>query len=609
MSDWHLNDAPAARPGGDTEATLSDLDLALADWARRHGADRLVARAFALSSWAVAQGHTCLDLADVPHALMSADNQAALADALAASALVGTAGQSRPLIVDRGKLYLQRYHAYEARLAARLRELMSTPPAPVNIEALRPGNGLFVADPHDASATNWQAVAAFAALRHRFTVISGGPGTGKTYTIVRLLRVLIETALKQGDTPPLIALAAPTGKAAARMLESVRTGLDDMGADPTFDASAIDTHVPRVSRTLHRLLGLAGATTRPRFDADNPLGYDVVIVDEASMVDLPMMAKLAEAVPRGARLILLGDRYQLASVESGAVLAELCAAAGVNRFTRAQQDAAAGLLAAPAAPVANPLADHVVTLQTSRRFNADSAIGQLAAAVNAGQPDTALALLDAGYPDLVYHDSDHPAALERLVEDTAERYARLRNVTDPSLALAELSRQIILTAVRHGPAGNHTLNAAITERLARRLDFAPTQTWYHGRPIMIRRNDYRTGLYNGDVGIALAAPDGRLRVWIAADDGLKAFIPSALPAHETVYAMTVHKSQGSEFDAVSLVLPPHDTPVLSRELLYTGITRARSKLSFYGPRHAVRDVVTTHTQRASNLAALLDSGA
>ena len=290
-----------ATPTGD-EASLSDLDIALANWARRHGADRLVARAFALASWAVAQGHTCLDLHHIPTALMSAANQAELLPALAASTLVGQAGnpgQTRPLILDQSRLYLQRYHAYETRLAARLRELMAAAPEPVDVDALAPGNGLFTADPADPRATNWQAVAAFVALRHRFTVISGGPGTGKTYPIVRLLRVLIEAALSRGDeTPPLIALAAPTGKAAARMLESVRRGLADMAADGTFDDTLIARHIPQTARTLHRLLGLTGASTRARFNADNPLPYDVVIVDEASMVDLPMMAKLAEAIRR-----------------------------------------------------------------------------------------------------------------------------------------------------------------------------------------------------------------------------------------------------------------------------------------------------------------------
>ncbi|MES1937285.1 exodeoxyribonuclease V subunit alpha [Salinisphaera hydrothermalis] len=589
------------------DASLADLDLALAHWARRHGADRLVARAFALASWAVAQGHTCLALDAIPTSLMSAANQAELPTALAASDLVGEPGEIKPLILENDRLYLQRYHAYETKLAERLRELISAEPNPVNVDTLKPGNGLFAPDAANPNATNWQAVAAFAALRHHFTVISGGPGTGKTYTIVRLLRVLIEAAIDKGNTPPLIALAAPTGKAAARMLESVRKGLEDMGADTHFDHAAVGEHIPQTARTLHRLLGLTGATTRARFNADNPLPYDVVIVDEASMVDLPMMAKLADAIRNDARLILLGDRYQLASVESGSVLAEICANAGVNRFAEDQQAAAGDLLAEPREPATHALADHVVTLQTSRRFNADSTIGRLAAAVNAGDVEAAEALLNAGHDDLAYTPRSDAAAISQLMDRLADDYARLVETTDPTLALAQLGQQCVLTAVRKGIAGSETINAGITERLARRFDFNPADAWYHGRPVMVRQNDYRTGLYNGDVGVALYNEFGQIRVWFMGDHGLRAFLPSALPAHDSVYAMTIHKSQGSEFDSITLVLPDYDVPVLTRELFYTGLTRGRERLEVFGERRILDQVVARRVARISGLSDRLDA--
>ncbi|MES1930574.1 exodeoxyribonuclease V subunit alpha [Salinisphaera dokdonensis CL-ES53] len=601
---------PDVSPAEAEDAALSDLDLALGYWARRHGADRLVARGFALASWAVAQGHTCLALDQIPTALMSAANQAALPDALAASDLVTVLNAdktesettTRPLILEAGRLYLQRYHAYETRLAERLRTLMAAEPNPVNVDALKPGNGLFATDAANPNATNWQAVAAFAALRHCFTVISGGPGTGKTYTIVRLLRVLVEAALDQDKTPPLVALAAPTGKAAARMVESVRKGLDDMSADATFDKQRIEEHIPQNARTLHRLLGLGGATTRPRFNADNPLPYDVVIVDEASMVDLPMMAKLADAIRNDARLILLGDRYQLASVESGSVLAEICANAGVNRFTTDQQAAAGDLLSEAPESATHPLADHVVTLQTSRRFNANSTIGQLAAAVNAGDVEAVQTLLDADHDDLVYHDQSNAAALNKLMDQLAEDYAALCEASDPTTALAQLGKQCVLTAVRQGPAGSETLNAGITERLARRFDFNPATAWYHGRPVMVRRNDYRTGLFNGDVGVALYNESGQLRVWFEGDNGLRAFLPSALPTHDTVYAMTIHKSQGSEFDLVTLVLPEYDVPVLTRELFYTGLTRGRERLAIFAEPNILVRTIGRRVSRVCGLA-------
>ncbi|AWN17255.1 Exodeoxyribonuclease V alpha chain [Salinisphaera sp. LB1] len=604
----HATETPIDAVALAEDASLSDLDNALAHWAHRHGADRLVARAFALASWAVAQGHTCLALDAIPTGLMSAANQAELPTALAASELIGEPGEIKPLILENDRLYLQRYHAYETRLAKRLRELMAAEPNPVNVDTLKPGSGLFATDKANPNATNWQAVAAFAALRHHFTVISGGPGTGKTYTIVRLLRVLIEAALDKNETPPLIALAAPTGKAAARMLESVRKGLDDMGADTNFDPTAVGEHIPQTARTLHRLLGLTGATTRPRFNADNPLPYDVVIVDEASMVDLPMMAKLADAIRNDARLILLGDRYQLASVESGSVLAEICANAGVNRFTAEQQTAAGDLLAEAREPASHALADHVVTLQTSRRFNADSTIGRLAAAVNAGDVEGAEALLNNGHDDLAYIPRSDAAAISQLMDRLADDYARLIETTDPSLALAQLGQQCVLTAVRKGPAGSETINTGITEHLARRFDFNPADAWYHGRPVMVRQNDYRTGLYNGDVGVALYNDSGQIRVWFMGDHGLRAFLPSALPAHDSVYAMTIHKSQGSEFDSVTLVLPDYDVPVLTRELFYTGLSRARERLVVFAEREALRRAVSRQVARVSGLAGRVTVG-
>src|SRR5699024_5497223 len=268
---------------------LSDLDLALENWARRHGACALVARAFALASRAVAQGHTCLALEQIPAALMSREQQQELPAALAQSPLVGAPATVRPLILEHDRLYLQRYHVYETRLAERLRELIATAPAPVACQRLLPEQGLFAHDAANPEASNWQAVAAFVALRHRFCVSSGGPGTGKTYTIVRLLRLLIENALAAHYSVPRVALAAPTGKAAARMVEAVRAGLEQMQDSADFDPAVLQ-HMPQSAHTLHRLLGLSGAGTRPRFHADNPLPADVVIVDEASMVDLPLMA-------------------------------------------------------------------------------------------------------------------------------------------------------------------------------------------------------------------------------------------------------------------------------------------------------------------------------
>lgn len=579
--------------------SLTDLDLALAHWARRQGADILIARAFALASWAVGQGHACLDLQQIPTQLMSADNQAQLPRVLQDSDLVGQPGQTRPLILDNDRLYLQRYHDYESCLARRLNKLMASPPRPVDIDKLLPDHGLFAGE---AGHTNWQAVAAFMALRHQLSVISGGPGTGKTYTIVRLLRLLVEDALENHQHPPLIALAAPTGKAAARMLESVQQGLLTMRTEANLDHDTLAAYIPAKAQTLHRLLGLTGQTTRPRFDGNNPLPHDVIIIDEASMVDLPLMAKLADATGPNARLILLGDRYQLASVESGAVLADICSHAGINQFTSDQQQAAGSLLAHDIGPGTHQLADHVVTLQTSRRFNADSPIGRLAAAVNDSHVEEAQSLLAAGHESLRWQPDASPATIDKLTDRLAADYAALCRAQTPQEALGLLGRQCVLTAVRQGPNGSQAINDGVTEKLAQQFEFNVNERWYHGRPIMVTQNDYQAGLYNGDIGLVMTNEQGQTRVWFQGNDGIKALLPSTLPEHGTVYAMTVHKSQGSEFHQVVMVLPEHDSPILSQELLYTGLTRARQTLTIYARADILTTTMQTRVKRVSGLA-------
>lgn len=582
---------------------LRQVDVALADWGLRHGGSQPVALALALASRAVGDGHTCLSLeSDFAPAVPGEApfcEPGAFRDALGNSPLVGAPDAGRPLILDGARLYLQRYWQYECRLAARLRDLIASEPAPVDTRVLGPDGGLFAYDWVADTETHWQAVAAATALRHRLAVISGGPGTGKTYTVLRLIRLLIEDAERHDRPAPVIRLAAPTGKAAARMMESTRAGL---AALP--DGTSLAERLPDAASTLHRLLGLTGRSTQPRHNRQSPLTADVVIVDEASMVDLPMMAKLADAIPAHGRLILLGDRYQLASVESGAVLAELCDSAGMNAFTAAQRKAFAPLLktdAGAAAAPAPPLADHVVTLQTSHRFTADSAIGQLAAAVNAGDTERATTLL-AEHPSGIDNRLGRGADLDAVVEACVAAHAPLMDLRDPAEALRRLNAHRLLTATRVGPAGSDHLNQRVHDALCQRFGLDPEQRWYPGRPVIVQHNDYRVGLFNGDTGICLDDADGRLRVWFETPDGLRDLLPTALPRHDSVFAMTIHKSQGSEFEHVSLLLPDQDLPVLTRELIYTGITRARESVTLHGGSDAFRAAVQRATQRHSGLA-------
>jgi exodeoxyribonuclease V alpha subunit len=597
--------------GGELRAALADghlrpIEAAMADWCLRHGGARLVALAFAMTVRAVHEGHSCWYLPEHDVGWPGAPASASAGELVAAlrqSGFVGAPGAGTPLILDGSRLYLQRYHDYERRLAQRLHALMSTPPDVVNVAALQAGGGMFDYGWVAPGTVHWQAVAAFVAMRRRLTVISGGPGTGKTYVVLRLMRLLIESALARGAEPPAIRLAAPTGKAAARMVESTRAGLTTMALPPETAAC-----IPTEAHTLHRLLGLYRHRTRAVHDAEHPLPLDVLIVDEASMVDLPLMTKLIEALPARARLILLGDRYQLASVESGSVLAEICDVAGVNAFS-AEQVAASGALLPSDAPAATrpPIADHVVTLQTSHRFQPDSPIGRIAAAVNAGDLAAVERVLAAAGDSVRYVEARDVGAIEPLIEQMAASAAALfERGINPDTALAQFERHRILTATRVGPLGSEALNRAMTSMLAERHGFDAARRWYAGRPVLVTENDYRARLFNGDTGIALPGTDGRLRVWFAGESGQpRAFLPSALPAHETAWAMTVHKSQGSEFEEVTLVLPLADVAVLTRELIYTGITRARQRVTLFGSLTILSAGIARRSRRHSGLSARL----
>jgi len=578
---------------------LRPVDIALADWGLRHGGGTAGALGLALCNQAVGAGDTCLRLDQgaefTARSLVTAE---ALREGLADNPIVTTPDQAavRPLVLDGERLYLQRYWDYEVRLASRLKRRRDSPPAAVDAAALT-ASGLF--DGPDADGTpDWQAVAAFVAQRHRLAVISGGPGTGKTYTVVRLMVQRIREAIAMGNRPPAIQLAAPTGKAAARLMDSVQDGLEALALD-----DEVRNALPETATTLHRLLRLRPDSTRPGHNRDNPVPADMVVVDEASMVDLPLMAKLAEALPEIAQLILLGDRYQLASVESGAVLADICQAAGVNAFSDEQCGLAAPLIGDPTGEVGpiSALGDHVVTLRTSHRFRADRPIGRLATAINNGDAEAVQAILNHGEDEVTFYPRTDTATVANVVDQLARHYARMHEAPDVVSALDMLAERRALTVTRVGPHGSIALNERLTRTLAARYGFDPTTRWYHARPIMIAHNEPRAGLYNGDVGL-LWRDSGGLRAWFRTEQGLEAFDPSLLPEHETVYAMTVHKAQGSEFETVYLLFPDTQTPILTRELLYTAVTRARGGLIVAGDHAIIAAGIANRMRRESGLA-------
>ena len=628
--------------------------------------DPLVLLAAALTSHQLGHGHVCLDLFEtlkepdfalslppegdvqtgamlLPSQLLEALDGEAWCKALQASSLVEHAGQSsadaasRPLVLSERRLYLRRYWTYERRIDGALRQRLAVAEAtPADLPVRL--NGLF-GSPAQNAPVDWQKLACALATRGAFSIVTGGPGTGKTTTVVRLLALLQAPAVEAG-TPLRIRLAAPTGKAAARLTESISVQVKSLEVD-----DKVRQKIPSDVTTVHRLLGSRPGTRHFRHHAGNRLPLDVLVVDEASMIDLEMMANLLDALPAHARLVLLGDKDQLASVEAGAVLGDLCRDAEAGWYTAQtrswlEQVSGENLSASDLQQDldgTHPLAQQVVMLRHSRRFGEGSGIGQLSRLVNQQLPREARALLAAGnHADLfaLPLKGEQDRAFERLalegrgteakgyrhyIERLREQRPDTRSgLEDPRWAawaghvLQAFEAFQVLCAVRKGPWGVEGLNERITRALFARKLIDGDQQWYEGRPVLMTRNDYGLGLMNGDIGIALMLPEGEgqarrhvLRVAFARNDGqggIRFVLPSRLNDVETVYAMTVHKSQGSEFSHTALVLPEALNPVLTKELIYTGITRAKHWFSLVEPRAGVfEEAVQRKVKRLSGL--------
>jgi exodeoxyribonuclease V alpha subunit len=600
---------------------LSDLDWHFAHTVARIGGERhpVVLLAAALASHAIGQGHVCLDLPRLVAGGALIDDAGVAVDcewpelhawvrALHDSPLVTAVDDTtlRPLVLDAaGRLYLRRYWSYQERLARAIHRRALEEAADVDAAHLREGLvRLFPADGEGGDEPDWQRVAALVAVLRRFCIISGGPGTGKTYAVVRILALLTEQALVAGRRPPRVTLLAPTGKAAARLKESIAEGKARLPC-----AAAVAAAIPEEAATIHRGLGaIPGYSARFRHGPDHPLDADVVLVDEASMVDLAMMARLVDATPPQARLILLGDQDQLASVEAGAVLGDLCNTGAPHGFSRAFVERAGQLgerlPQAANAPVVTGLGDCIVSLTRGYRYRADSAIGGLARAINAGDLPAVEAALAVG--DGVGRIDPAPdgrlgTRLERAIRDGFAPYFA---TSDPVDRLRALERFRVLCAHRRGPSGVETINARIEALLALGGYIRPDATFYPGRPILVTRNDYALQLFNGDVGTIVADPErsgGMVAVFLGPGGAPRRIAPSRLPPHETVFATSVHKGQGSEFDAVAVLIPDQASPLITRELLYTAITRARSRAEVYGSREMVAYAVAHRSERASGL--------
>ncbi|WP_413726682.1 exodeoxyribonuclease V subunit alpha [Sodalis sp. RH16] len=529
---------------------------------------------------------------------------------LLASPAVSDGTRPTPLVLDNQRLYLQRMWQNECRVAEFFNAIR---PADLADEAgIRQVLQRFF--PAGEGAPDWQKVAAAVAVSHPVSLISGGPGTGKTTTVAKILASLV--VLGQGKRMR-IQLAAPTGKAAARLSESLGDALDALRLDEEQKRL-----FPPEAVTLHRLLGAQPNSQRLRYHRGNPLHVDVLVVDEASMVDLPMMANLIAALPAQAKVIFLGDRCQLASVEAGAVLGDICyfAENGYSAARNQQLARLTGCVLPPCNDGTGPaVGDSLCLLQKSYRFDDGSGIGRLANAVNAGDTAGSLALLHAGRDDDVRYapvrdGDDYRRLLEGAVAGYRDYLSRVGANESPAVILEAFNRFRLLCALREGPFGITGLNSRIEQALSRAgLINPPADSLvkgYAGRPVMIVRNAPSLGLSNGDIGIMLADEASELRVYFSLPDGTPKAVPlSRLPEHETAFAMTVHKSQGSEFLHTALVLPNQLLPVLTRELVYTAITRARRSLSLYANDDVLSYAIATPTQRRSGLIDRLRKGA
>ena len=479
---------------------------------------------------------------------------------LLASNCVGTPGQHSPLTLESSRLYLNRYWHYESSIAreviARCKQQETGAIAPAKADS----------DRLDAD----QQAAIITAANRGFSVISGGPGSGKTSSVIRILSLLLAR-----DPQSRIALAAPTGKAAARMMTSIRQGLEHSDLDDATRAV-----LPVEATTLHRLLEYRHH--RYHYHRQRRLPVDCVVVDEASMIDIKLLFHLLEALPDEARLILLGDRDQLASVAAGNVLGDITGHGS--------------------APSDSPIADSIALLRQSYRFDRDSAVGELAGLVNQGQASAAIDLLARSQHGLSWYDTDSEQIEPRVLAGLLEAYQAVLSSDSPQSALDAFASTRLLCATNHGPLGVDAVNRQISTALLARNQLAAGEQ-YHGLPIMIVHNHHELDLFNGDTGI-LWQTGNRLQACFAdAAGGVRSLALNRLPEFVPAWASTVHKSQGSEFDSVTLLLPADaESPVLSRELLYTAITRARESFCLHGSQAAVGRAIDNLTRRHSGLA-------
>ncbi|MBC8212585.1 MAG: exodeoxyribonuclease V subunit alpha [Gammaproteobacteria bacterium] len=541
------------------------------------------------------RGNVCLDIASLykKSQELGWNQNSALQISLhlTTSPIIGAEADVRPLVLFQQKLYLNRYYHNEKNIADSLLA-MARNSHPVSAANLQLIDVLF----EPSADIDYQKLAALVSARHQLSIISGGPGTGKTWTVSKILALLI-----QGNPQLHIKLAAPTGKAAARLSESINKLRPSLAID-----EVLTRQIPQQAVTLHRLLGFHRYTHRPRYHRNNRLRCDVLVVDEASMIDQQMMAAICAALSDDCKLILLGDKDQLSSVEAGSVYADLSGGLQQSEFRRAQQDWIEQQLGydLPLHTAGYALADQLVVLHKSHRFDDASGIGLLAKSVNRGDSKQALQLLSQATEAASIDWQQPPShSLNQNYREQAElHYLPMTQAQTIAQAFAGFHRFQILAAVWNGPSGVDHINAIIEQFIKAKLGLVLHTPYYAGMPLMMSSNLYQYQVHNGDIGIVWPDDQGRNKVWFEQGAGeFRILSLSQLPAHKTAYAMTVHKSQGSEFNRVLLVLPETETAVATRELLYTGITRAAESVEIWATESQLKTVIENKTQRMSGL--------
>lgn len=555
-----------------------------------------------LISKGLSEGHICLDINTIDFKELEEEGFSKLisTEELRKQELVSEGSDYKPLVLWKNKLYLQRYFAYETQVFEKIQNWIQTEKEweSVRMEELKKEK-VRIEELFPSSSTNrvdWQLVAALTAVLNQFTIITGGPGTGKTTTVAKVLSVLYHL------NPDLkVALAAPTGKAAARMAESLKN-LQHIDSDTKLHFESLEPS------TIHRLLGYQKNSIYFKHNAENPIPHDLVIIDESSMIDIALFAKLVNSIRPETKIILLGDKDQLASVEAGSLFGDLCMAQPkLNQFSSNRAEFFNQFISNEnqKIPVENTqesghlLFEHSVELQFSHRFSDDEGIGQLSKAILRNEKDSILKFfnnqdgrveVDTNYSEEIFHD---------FIKGF-EAYIREKDIKK---AFEKLNQLRILCAIREGEEGIYTLNDRVQKFLQSKGLIHLDSPFYEHRPLIVNTNNYELGLFNGDIGIVRKDEEGVLKVWFEGADGeLKSILPAFIDSAETVFAMTIHKSQGSEFGKVMVVLPQSaDIPLLTKELLYTAVTRAKEKVIIQGSKEGILACAERRVQRGSGI--------